>query len=89
MNYLISALSLIIHSNIPVLDSAHISLSRWRHAQHRLRSLKFRESYLIHLIVNVAVSRRLKYLMPLFGNWVKLIHVIGATVGIGACKQIE
>ena len=44
---------------------------------------------LIHLIVNVTVSGSLKYLMPLFSFWVKLIHIISSTVWISSSKQIE
>lgn len=35
---------------------------------------------LVHLIIDVAVSRSLEDLMPLFGFWVELVHVIRAAI---------
>jgi hypothetical protein len=89
VNDLVSALCLIIHGYITVLHSAHVSRCGRCHAKHVRRALKLRESYLIHLIVNMTVARRLEYLMPLFCHGVELVHVIRTTVRIGTCKQIE
>ena len=89
MNDLISALRLIIHGHVSVLYSANISSCSWSDTQHRLRTLKLRETYLIHLIVNVTVTRCLENLMPLLRHWIKLIHIVSATVRVCARKQIE
>jgi hypothetical protein len=44
---------------------------------------------LVHLIIDVAVSRSLEDLMPLFGFWVELVHVIRAAIRVCTRKKVE
>ena len=44
---------------------------------------------LAHLIIDVAVTRGLEYLMPLPSLWIELVHIVGSAVRICSSKEIE
>lgn len=84
----VTLLSLIVHRHVPGLSLRTQNVALEASEMHvSPRVDLFRD--LVHLIIDVAVSRSLKDLMPLFGFWVELVHVIRAAIRVCTRKKVE
>lgn len=79
---LITLVSLVIHGNVPVGPRiASLILS------HIVQSAPLDlPIQLVDLVVNMRITRCLKYLMPLFSLWIELIQIVCPTIRISSSK---